>query len=80
MGTAGRERVESDLTPRQHEPSPHGKSKMEPVFDAAEIRHLRQALGLVPTSEILVLGTEGATDPRIYQELVGMMSGAEAAG
>ncbi|MFZ0488113.1 MAG: hypothetical protein WAL83_14025 [Arenicellales bacterium] len=53
---------------------------MEPVFDAAEIRHLRQALGLVPTSEILVLGTEGATDPRIYQELVGMMSGAEAAG
>jgi len=50
------------------------------ILAASGRQDLRQALGLLPTSEILVLGTEGATDPRIYQELVGMASGAEAAG
>ncbi len=32
---------------------------------------LSQALGLDPTSRVLVFGTEGATDPEIYQALVG---------
>ncbi len=29
------------------------------------------ALGLGPTSRVLVFGTEGATDPKLYQEIVG---------
>lgn len=37
---------------------------------------LREALGFAEGSEILVLGTEGATDPRIYEELTGMAPGA----
>jgi diaminopropionate ammonia-lyase len=35
----------------------------------------REAIGMGPGSTILVLGTEGATDPEIYRKLVGECSG-----
>ena len=38
------------------------------------------ALGLGPASRVLVLGTEGATDPGLYQEIVGRTPEAVAGG
>ena len=32
---------------------------------------LREALGLGPDSHVLVIGSEGATDPAIYERIVG---------
>jgi len=39
---------------------------------ASRQRSLREALGLDTGSRVLVLGTEGATDPSIYRDLVGI--------
>jgi diaminopropionate ammonia-lyase len=36
--------------------------------------HLKQALGLGPHSRVLLLGSEGDTDPAIYREVVGKTS------
>jgi len=41
------------------------------VLAAGEDKALAGALGLGPDSRILVFGTEGASDPEIYQQLVG---------
>ena len=38
---------------------------------ALEYPEIARALGLGPTSRLLVFGTEGATDPELYAELVG---------
>jgi diaminopropionate ammonia-lyase len=38
------------------------------------------ALGLGPTSRVLVFGTEGATDPKLYQEIVGQTPESVAGG
>ncbi|MHA1153766.1 MAG: diaminopropionate ammonia-lyase [Alphaproteobacteria bacterium] len=38
------------------------------------------ALGLGPRSRVLVFGTEGATDPKLYQEIVGRTPEVVAAG
>jgi diaminopropionate ammonia-lyase len=34
-------------------------------------KEARDALGLGPQSRVLVVGTEGATDPEIYRSIVG---------
>ena len=36
----------------------------------AEHQHLREQLGLKSDSRVLVFGTEGATDPELYQQLL----------
>jgi diaminopropionate ammonia-lyase len=41
------------------------------VLAAAERPELAAALGLDAASRVLVFGTEGATDPELYEELVG---------
>lgn len=41
------------------------------LLAAREQDTLRRGLGLTPDSRVLVLGTEGATDPEIYRKLVG---------
>ena len=41
---------------------------------------LKSALGLDADSRVLVIGTEGATDPAIYQDLVGLAPEAVTAG
>lgn len=38
---------------------------------AARESALREALGLGPESRVLVVGTEGATDPDTYRRIVG---------
>jgi diaminopropionate ammonia-lyase len=38
---------------------------------AATDRAMRGALGLDASSRVLLFGTEGATDPALYEELVG---------
>ena len=42
------------------------------LLAASRRETLRRTLGLASASRILLLGTEGATDPGIYRELVGM--------
>lgn len=37
---------------------------------------LREKLGLSDSSRVVLFGLEGATDPRIYESLVGMPPGA----
>jgi len=41
------------------------------LLAAARQQNLWDALGLNAGSRVLLLGTEGATDPEIYRELVG---------
>ena len=41
------------------------------VLDAAEDPNLARALGLDSRSRVLIFGTEGATDPDIYKQIVG---------
>ena len=58
----------------------HGENRIEagesavPGFAAAVIARqdgsYSQALGLGAESKVLVIGTEGATDPELYQQLV----------
>jgi diaminopropionate ammonia-lyase len=38
---------------------------------AAQQAPLRSALGLDANSQVLLIGSEGATDPELYQQLVG---------
>lgn len=45
------------------------------LLAAARQRNLWDALGLDAGSNVLLLGTEGATDPEIYRELVGRSPG-----
>jgi len=47
---------------------------------AAERPALRQALGLTAQSQILLIGSEGATDPQLYQQLVGRPATPSAGG
>jgi diaminopropionate ammonia-lyase len=42
------------------------------MLAASEQPELRDAFDIGAASEILLLGTEGATDPEIYEELVGV--------
>ena len=46
------------------------------VLVAALAPPLREALGLDQESRVLVIGTEGATDPEIYARLIGQPSAA----
>ena len=41
------------------------------VLEANKDKALADALGLNPNSSVLIFGTEGASDPEIYQQLVG---------
>ena len=41
------------------------------VIAAHENEPLAGALGLKPDSKVLIFGTEGASDPEIYQQIVG---------
>jgi diaminopropionate ammonia-lyase len=41
------------------------------ILAASKDKALADALGLEPTSKILLFGSEGASDPEIYQQLVG---------
>lgn len=41
---------------------------------------LRDALGLDADSRVLVFGSEGATDPELYQRIVGRSAEQVAAG
>ena len=43
---------------------------------AANVPQAREQLGLDASARVLVFGTEGDTDPELYQQLVGV-SGAE---
>lgn len=51
---------------------------MSALIAACRQEKLKQALGLDETSQVLLFGTEGATDPDIYRKLVGR--GAEEVG
>jgi diaminopropionate ammonia-lyase len=44
---------------------------MAVVLQAATDPDLRQALGLDASSQVVLFGLEGATDPEIYEHLVG---------
>jgi diaminopropionate ammonia-lyase len=42
------------------------------ILAARKDKALADALGLKPDTSVLILGTEGASDPEIYQQLVGL--------
>jgi len=44
---------------------------MAVVLEANKDKELASALGLGSNSSVLIFGTEGASDPEIYQQLVG---------
>ncbi len=46
------------------------------LMAAAADEEARESLGLGPDSRVLVFGTEGDTDPELYQEIVGMDAAA----
>ena len=46
------------------------------LTDAADDSELREAIGLGPRSRVLAFNTEGATDPELYERIVGPASGA----
>lgn len=48
-----------------------GVAGLAGLLCAAAHEDTRQALGLAPDARVLVFGTEGATDPLVYAELVG---------
>ena len=50
------------------------------LIGAACDPELRARLGLTSESRVLLFGTEGATDPEVYQEIVGRSAEAVAAG
>lgn len=50
------------------------------LLAASRQQRLRDALGLDADSQVLVLGTEGATDAEIYRELVGRNPGEVGSG
>ena len=57
-----------------------GAASLAGLIAAAGDRAARQALGLSETSRVLVIGSEGATDPDIYRRLVGRDPAAVIAG
>lgn len=48
-----------------------GVAGLAGLFKAAGNGDMRRALGLDATSRVLCFGTEGATDPKLYRDLVG---------
>ncbi|HRK19239.1 MAG TPA: diaminopropionate ammonia-lyase [Hyphomicrobiaceae bacterium] len=48
-----------------------GVAGLAGLFKAAGNGDMRRALGLDATSRVLCFGTEGATDPKVYRDLVG---------
>ncbi len=56
-----------------------GGAGLAGLLRAADDPAARQALGLTAAARVLVINSEGATDPLRYQELVGMESAAAAA-
>ena len=57
-----------------------GAASLAGLIAAAGDRAAREALGLSETSRVLVIGSEGATDPAIYRRLVGRDPAAVIAG
>lgn len=49
-----------------------GGAGLAGVMRVAEDPGLRERIGLTPQSRVLVVNTEGATDPGLYEKLVGM--------
>jgi diaminopropionate ammonia-lyase len=49
---------------------------MAVVLKSAEDPVLRRALGLDASSQVVLFGLEGATDPEIYEQIVGARSEA----
>ena len=48
-----------------------GVAGLAGLLKAAANPDMRAALGLDETSRVLLYGTEGATDPAVYREIVG---------
>ena len=57
-----------------------GAASLAGLIAAAGDAHARDALGLSEASRVLVIGSEGATDPAIYRQIVGRDPAAVAAG
>lgn len=49
-----------------------GGAGLAALLKAASDPELRAKIGLVPNARVFLINTEGATDPRLYEELVGM--------
>ena len=57
-----------------------GAASLGGLIAAAGDAEAREALGLTEASRVLVIGSEGATDPDIYRQIVGRDPSAVAAG
>ena len=57
-----------------------GAAALGGLIAVAGEREAREALGMNEASRVLVIGSEGATDPDIYRRLVGRDPAAVAAG
>ncbi|PWC58093.1 diaminopropionate ammonia-lyase [Azospirillum sp. TSH7] len=57
-----------------------GVAGLAGLLCAAAHEETRLALGLVPDARVLVFGTEGATDPEVYERIVGRTPEAVAEG
>ena len=57
-----------------------GVAGLAGLLAVAAAPELRRELGLGPDSQILLFGTEGATDPELYTSLVGATPAAVLAG
>jgi diaminopropionate ammonia-lyase len=57
-----------------------GLAAMTAVVDDAHLAQARESLGLGPDSRVLLLCTEGATDPEAYRRLLGCASAMESGG
>lgn len=57
-----------------------GVAGLAGLLCAAAHEEMRPALGLVPDARVLVFGTEGATDPEVYERIVGRSSEMVAGG
>lgn len=57
-----------------------GVAGLAGLLCAAAHEEFRRALGLAPDARVLVFGTEGATDPQVYERLVGRSPDAVTAG
>jgi diaminopropionate ammonia-lyase len=51
-----------------------GLGTLVAVLRDAHLRPVREAAGLGPKSKVLIINTEGATDPRSYAQIVGTVS------
>ncbi|WP_333921538.1 MULTISPECIES: hypothetical protein [unclassified Bradyrhizobium] len=45
------------------------------MLKVASDQSLREKIGLGPDAQVFLINTEGATDPRLYEELVGLSPG-----